>query len=109
MIVILFRSRLTAAAGADYSEMDARLEARARTADGFVDVKAYTAQDGERLTIVRWRDLESLRRWREDPQHRVAQEAGRQRWYEFYTTEVAEVLRESRFAREAAPEKTAAS
>lgn len=99
MIVILFRSRLTAAAGKDYSEMDAHLEERARGADGFVDVKAYTAQDGERLTVVRWRDLESLRRWREDPQHRVAQEAGRDRWYEFYATEVAEVLRESHFAR----------
>ena len=108
MIVILFRSRLTAAAGSDYSEMDARMEERARAAEGFVDVKAYTAQDGERLTVVRWRDLESLRRWREDPQHRAAQETGRQLWYEFYTTEVAEIVRESHFVRPGtAQERTA--
>jgi heme-degrading monooxygenase HmoA len=101
MILILFRSRLTTAAGADYAAMQERMDALARSADGFVDVKAYTAEDGERLTIVRWRDQESLRRWREDPRHRAAQEAGRRLWYEFYVSEVAELLRESRFVRDA--------
>jgi heme-degrading monooxygenase HmoA len=99
VIVILFRSRLTAAAGADYSAMDTRMEELARAAPGFVDVKGYTAADGERLTVVRWKDLESLRLWREDPRHRVAQETGRQLWYESYAMEVAEVVRESRFER----------
>ena len=78
MILILFRSRLTEAAGEDYVATDARMEALAREAPGFVDVKAYTAADGERLTIVRWKDLESLRQWREDPRHRAAQEMGRE-------------------------------
>ena len=77
MIVVLFRSRLTGAAGEDYRATDAHLAERARTAPGFVDVKAYTAEDGERLTIVRWRDLETLKKWREDPEHRAAQAAGR--------------------------------
>jgi heme-degrading monooxygenase HmoA len=66
-----------------------------------VDVKAYTAADGERLTIVRWQDLETPRQWRENPEHRAAQAAGRARWYEFYELEVAEVMRESHFARPA--------
>jgi heme-degrading monooxygenase HmoA len=99
MIVILFRSRLTGAAGDDYGAMNARMEELARAAPGFVDVKGYTAEDGERLTIVRWRDHESLRLWREDPRHRVAKETGRRLWYEFYEMEVAEVVRESHFAR----------
>ncbi len=99
MIVILFRSRLTGAAGEDYQAMNARMEELARAAPGFVDVKAYTAEDGERLTIVRWKDAETLRQWREDPRHRVAQETGRRLWYEHYDMEVAEVVRESRFVR----------
>ena len=99
MIVVLFRSRLTGAAGEDYRATDAHLAERARAAPGFVDVKAYTAEDGERLTIVRWRDLETLKKWREDPEHRAAQAAGRALWYEYYELEVAEVVRESRFAR----------
>jgi heme-degrading monooxygenase HmoA len=99
MIVILFRSRLTAAAGEDYAAMNARMEELGSAAPGFIDMKSYTAADGERLTIVRWKDHESLRLWREDPRHRAAQETGRRLWYEFYEMEVAEVVRESRFAR----------
>jgi antibiotic biosynthesis monooxygenase (ABM) superfamily enzyme len=52
MIVILFRSRLTAAAGADYAAMDAELDALVRNQPGFIDVKSFTAADGERLTLV---------------------------------------------------------
>jgi heme-degrading monooxygenase HmoA len=100
VILILFGSRLTAAAGEDYDAMQARMSELAETAPGFVDVKAYTAEDGERLTIVRWKDMETLRQWREDPRHRAAQELGRRRWYEFFVSEVAELVRESRFVRE---------
>ena len=99
MLVILFRSRLTEAAGADYRAMDEEIFALAREADGFEGVKNFVAEDGERLAIVRWRDAESLARWRNQPRHRIAQATGRARWYEYYDMEVAEVLRESHFAR----------
>lgn len=101
MIVILFRSKLTPHAGADYASMDEKMFARATAAEGFVAVKSFRAEDGERLTVVWWKDAESLSRWRNDPQHRVAQESGRARWYEYYDMEVAEVLRASHFVRAA--------
>ena len=109
MIVILFRSRLTAAAGDDYRAMDEEIFALAQEADGFRGVKSFRADDGERLTIVWWRDAASLARWRNDPRHRVAQETGRARWYEYYDMEVAEVLRESHFARPSAAAPRSAS
>jgi heme-degrading monooxygenase HmoA len=100
MIVVLFRSRLTPDAGEEYVATDQVLLEKARAAPGFVDVKSFTAADGERLTIVWWKDFETLRRWREDPEHREAQAAGRRLWYRYYDMEVAEVVRESHFARE---------
>jgi len=81
--------------------MDERMFARASAAPGFVAVKGYRSDDGERLTIVWWKDADSLARWRNDPEHRVAQETGRARWYEYYDMEVAEVVRETHFARAA--------
>ena len=102
MMVVLFRSRLTPAAGEDYRAMDEEIFALARDAEGFESVKSFHADDGERLTIVWWRDAESLSRWRHHPRHRIAQQTGRERWYENYTLEVAEVVRESRFVRPAA-------
>jgi heme-degrading monooxygenase HmoA len=99
MIVILFRSKLTAAAGKDYDAMSERMLDLARSAPGFVEMRSYKAEDGERLTVVRWKDHETLKAWREDLRHREAQEKGRERWYEYYAMEIAEVVRESRFVR----------
>ena len=82
MILILFRSKLTAAAGDDYARMAGEMDAHARTFPGFVDVKSYTGNaDGERLTVVWWQDEETPRVWATDVRHLAAQRAGRERWY----------------------------
>jgi heme-degrading monooxygenase HmoA len=66
---------------------------------GFLEAKAFTAADGERLTVVWWQDRETLRKWQEDLRHVAAKKAGRGRWYEYYKMEVAEVVRQSTFKR----------
>jgi heme-degrading monooxygenase HmoA len=101
MIAVLFFSRLTPEAGDEYVATDQRLMEKARNAPGFEDVKSFTAADGERLTIVWWKDVDTLRAWREDPEHRAAQAKGRALWYRYYDMEVVEVIRESHFSREA--------
>jgi heme-degrading monooxygenase HmoA len=73
----------------------------ARTFPGFIDQTSYAAPDGERLTVVRWRDAETLAAWASDPRHRAIQARGRERWYEWYDMEVAEVVRTSGFVGEA--------
>jgi heme-degrading monooxygenase HmoA len=98
MVVVLFRSKLTDTAPADgYPEMAEEMDRLARSMPGFIDVKAFKADDGERLTVVWWQDEETLKAWREQTRHRVAQQTGRERWYEYYKTEVAEVIRASAF------------
>ena len=79
--------------------MDAEMDERARRFPGFVDVKSYTADDGERLTVVWWQDADSLRAWADDVRHRQAQALGRAQWYEYYKMDVAEVIRRSDFTR----------
>ena len=98
MVVVLFRSKLVEPADG-YSEMSDEMDRLARTMPGFVDVKAYTAGDGERLTIVWWQDEETLKGWREHVRHRVAQRTGRDQWYEYYKMDVATVVRSKTFER----------
>jgi heme-degrading monooxygenase HmoA len=98
-LIILFRSRLTEQAGEDYKATDAELEKMVQENPGFIAAKAYTAADGERLTVVWWRDEESLAEWRNLMRHREAQEIGRQKWYQYYEVEVAQVTRSKRFER----------
>jgi heme-degrading monooxygenase HmoA len=97
MVVILFRSRLTEQAGEDYHSMAAEMLATAREMPGFVEYKVFRADDGERISVIWWQDQETLAAWRNHPRHRIAQKAGRERWYEYYNIEVAEVVRNGLF------------
>jgi heme-degrading monooxygenase HmoA len=41
-----------------------------------------------------WPDEASIRAWRAHPEHRLAQQAGQDRWYASYTVQVATIARE---------------
>ena len=79
MIITLFRSRLTSQAGDDYSAMAAEMLERARTYPGFIAMKEFNAEDGERLTVVWWDNNELQAAWRRDERHLAAQKLGRER------------------------------
>ncbi len=99
MVVVLFRSRLTSAAGEDYSQMAEEMLSTAKEMPGFVEFKSFTAEDGERLSVVWWQDHETMAAWRNHPRHRVAQHNGRDKWYENYKIEIADVVRQTAFER----------
>jgi heme-degrading monooxygenase HmoA len=60
---------------------------------GFVDLKSFVAEDGERLVVVSFRDLEAQNAWRDDAFHVTAQEGGRTDYYEEYRIVVCDELR----------------
>ena len=102
MLVVLFRSKLVEAPDG-YAEMAEEMLGLAKTMPGFIDVKAFEAEDGERLTLVWWEDEETLSAWRTNARHLVAQRTGRERWYEYYKLEVAEVKRAKQYTRPVPP------
>jgi heme-degrading monooxygenase HmoA len=97
MFVILFRSRLSDEAGEEYYATEELLSERVHAIAGSdpVEIKQYTAEDGERLAVLFWRDPETLEKWRAYPEHRAAQRMGRKKWYSSYEMTVAEVVRTS--------------
>jgi heme-degrading monooxygenase HmoA len=99
MVVVVFRSRLTAKAGDDYSEMAAEMLATAREMPGFVEFKSFKADDGERVSLVYWQNHETMAAWRNHPRHQIAQHSGRAKWYANFRLEVADVVRETKFDR----------
>ncbi|HVO27201.1 MAG TPA: antibiotic biosynthesis monooxygenase [Candidatus Margulisiibacteriota bacterium] len=99
MVLVLFRSKLTAHASDDYKAMADEMLARARTMAGFLDFKSFGADDGERLSVIRWESQDSMRAWTDDVRHVIAQRLGREKWYEYFRVEVAEVVRSYGFDR----------
>lgn len=99
-IVTVFRSRLRPERSAAYQEHAARMAALAATMPGLVDVKAFIADDGERVTIVTFADQAAQDAWRGQADHLDAQRRGRSDYYAEYSIQVAETVRASRFERE---------
>lgn len=97
MVVVVFRNRLRPDGASGYPEEAARMDELARTMPGFISAKTFQARDGERVTIAEFASLEAVNAWRDHPEHEVAQRHGRDRYYETYDLQVAEVLHTIRF------------
>ena len=91
MIVTVFRSRLKAENTAEYYETAKRMSEIARTMPGYISHKAFTAEDGERVTLVEFADEESQRRWATEVRHVEAKKRGRAAFYLEYKLQVCEV------------------
>jgi heme-degrading monooxygenase HmoA len=50
-------------------------------------------QDGRGMFISYWKDMESIRAWASHPIHEEAKTLGIARWYQSYTSMIAEVGR----------------
>lgn len=82
-----------------YAQMAAEMEALATQQPGYLGIESARGADGLGITISYWRDEESIRRWKEQAEHQLAQRLGRERWYRGYTTRVARVERAYSFQR----------
>ncbi|MCW2672048.1 MAG: putative antibiotic biosynthesis monooxygenase [Frankiales bacterium] len=90
-VITIFRSRLRPGNQQEYGETAARMDELARSMPGHVEHKAFTADDGERVTVVTFRDRASHDAWRTHLEHRAAQRRGREAFYETYSLQVADV------------------
>ena len=97
-VMTVFRSRLRADADA-YPEHAARISALARTMPGYVEHKVFVAEDGERVTLVRFADRASHEAWARHADHRAAQRAGIEDYYEEYSIAVGAVDRATAWVR----------
>lgn len=93
--VTVFRSRLRDdAVDNGYRDRAAEMIERAKQNPGFLEHKSFTADDGERVSIVRFDSQESHEAWARDSEHRAVQQQGRDDFYTEYSITVAEVRRE---------------
>lgn len=103
MVITIFRSRLRPEHQEEYAQWEKRIDDIAVTMPGFISIKTFTAEDGERVSIVEFESEETVRAWREQVDHRQAQELGRKLFYSEYHIQVCQVIRDYSF-----PKKTGA-
>jgi len=81
-----------------YAEMADRMVELARQQDGFLGVESARNKIG--ITVSYWRDLECIKKWRENMEHSVAREKGRKEWYQSFKVRIAKVERDYGFEQE---------
>lgn len=75
-----------------YGAMAERMVALASEQPGFLGVES--AREDVGITVSYWSDLESIRNWKAQAEHREAQRTGRSRWYRAYQVRIAKVERD---------------
>jgi heme-degrading monooxygenase HmoA len=97
MVLTIFRNRLKPENVEEYYRWAGEMSALAKTMPGYVSHKSFTAEDGERVTIVEFADEASQRAWAMEARHLEAQRKGRAAFYTEYKLQVCAVVRESTF------------
>jgi heme-degrading monooxygenase HmoA len=89
--VIFTSTRTTGDNG--YARMLQRMEALAREQPGYLGIESV--KDGlSGITVSYWRDESDAAAWKQVAEHLVAQERGKQVWYNDYRVRVATVARD---------------
>jgi heme-degrading monooxygenase HmoA len=97
MIITIFRSRLRAGCEDEYRSVAERMDALAATMPGFRTLKTFTADDGERVSIVEFDSEEAQEAWHRHPEHVEAQRLGREKFYAEYRIIVCAPVRSGAF------------
>lgn len=92
---VIFTSVRSTAGQEEYAAMAEAMEALARQQPGFLGMEH--AREALGITVSYWDSLESIARWKAQADHRIAQQLGRQSWYESYRVRVCRVERDYGF------------
>lgn len=80
-----------------YSEMAIQTEALARQQEGFIDIES--ARDTIGITVSYWESLDAIKNWKQQADHLVAQQKGREDWYSWYKVRICKVERDYEFVK----------
>ncbi|MFV0573523.1 MAG: antibiotic biosynthesis monooxygenase family protein [Xanthomarina gelatinilytica] len=78
-----------------YSEMADKMIKLAKEQDGFLGVESARNELG--IIVSYWRDLNAIKKWKENTDHSIAREKGRNEWYKSFKTRIAKVERDYEF------------
>ncbi|MGE5704596.1 MAG: antibiotic biosynthesis monooxygenase family protein [Clostridia bacterium] len=96
---VIFTSERTAVDNG-YGAMGDSMVELASQQPGFLGVESVRGQDGLGITVSYWESLEAIKSWKEHSAHLVAQQKGKQEWYERFQTRICKVERDYGFEKE---------
>ncbi|WP_370101622.1 antibiotic biosynthesis monooxygenase family protein [Xanthomarina gelatinilytica] len=78
-----------------YQEMAQKMETLAKQQKGFLSMESARNDIG--ITISYWESLEAIQSWKQHSEHLLAQQKGKNQWYNWYHVRICKVEREYHF------------
>ncbi|MBK7129541.1 MAG: antibiotic biosynthesis monooxygenase [Crocinitomicaceae bacterium] len=78
-----------------YAEMGKEMFDLVQHYDGFLGMESSRTEIG--ITVSYWKDLESIKVWKENARHQLAQKFGKEKWYQLYKVRICKVERDYEF------------
>lgn len=92
MYAVIFKAKLKNLEN-DYFKTAVRMRELAIQQYGCLEFIS-SCENGFEISISYWSSLQQIQDWKQAKEHQIAQEKGRSSWYESYSVQVTEVLRE---------------
>lgn len=78
-----------------YAAMAEKMVRMGEEQDGFLGIESVREELG--ITISYWKDLNSIQQWKENSEHKIAREKGKEIWYKTFKVRIAKVERDYSF------------
>lgn len=75
-----------------YGKMADRMLELAQQQEGFLGIESAREEVG--ITVSYWKSMEAIKNWKANADHKLAQQLGKEKWYESYTVRVCRVEKE---------------
>lgn len=101
MVVVLFGTNKRDDIDLDeYAARNERMYELVQQIPGFIEIKGYVSEDGERISVARFESDGALRDWRLQPDHVETQHRAREAYYDSYWVQVCHTVRDYSWSRE---------
>jgi len=92
MYAVIFRAEINKF-DQSYTDMATRMQELAKSKYGCTEFTVLT-EGNQEIAISYWESEEQILAWKQDPEHKLAQEMGRTKWYKSYKVQIVKVERE---------------
>lgn len=90
MFAVIFKAQI-AQLDNEYFKTASRMRELAIGQYGCKDFVSVVEGDNE-ISISYWDNMEQIKLWKCDPEHMIAQEMGKTKWYASYSVEIANIV-----------------
>ncbi|WP_179348576.1 antibiotic biosynthesis monooxygenase family protein [Winogradskyella pacifica] len=86
-----------------YPEMAETMENLAKQQEGYLGIdsarndNSITLSGAVGITVSYWESIEAIKSWKANTEHLLAQQKGREQWYNWYNVRICKVEREYEF------------